>query len=165
MSHNCSCRSRITPEQLEEVYSIMDPYRGQPGSLIQVLHKTQNAVGYLPREIQVRVAETLNVPLSKVYGVVSFYSFFTSVPKGKHKVSVCAGTACYVRGAKQLLNKLEEDMKIKPGQTTEDGNFSLDVVRCVGACGLGPVVTVDNDVYARVHNEKLSDILSRYSKE
>ncbi|MFZ5648701.1 MAG: NAD(P)H-dependent oxidoreductase subunit E [Bacillota bacterium] len=165
MSHNCSCRNNLTQEQLNEVYSILDPYRGQPGSLIQALHKAQSTVGYLPREIQVRVAETLNVPLSMVYGVVSFYSFFTSVPKGRHKISVCAGTACYVRGARQLLNKLEEDIRIKPGETTEDGRFSLDVVRCVGACGLGPVVTVDNDVYARVHNEKMADILSRYTKE
>lgn len=165
MSHNCSCRNELTQEQLDGVYSMLDAHRGQPGSLIQALHKAQNIAGYLPRELQVRVAETLDVPLSRVYGVVSFYSFFTSVPKGRHRISVCAGTACYVRGAKQLLNGLEEAIRVKPGETTGDGLFSLDVVRCVGACGLGPVVTVNNDVYARVHNNNLADILSGYTKE
>lgn len=165
MSCNRSCRNDPAQEQLDEVYGIMDAHKGQPGSLIQVLHKVQNTVGYLPRELQSRVAETLDVPLSRVYGVVSFYSLFTIVPKGRHKISVCAGTACYVRGAKQLLNGLEEAIRVKPGETTGDGLFSLDVVRCVGACGLGPVVTVDNDVYARVHNSNLADILSGYIKE
>jgi len=165
MSHNCACRNRLTPELLDEVNRLMEPYRGEPSSLIQVLHKAQNVVGYLPRELQVKVAEALNVPLTRVYGVVSFYSLFTSVPKGRHKISVCAGTACYVRGSKQLLGKLEEDLQIKPGGTTQDGQYSLGVVRCVGACGLGPVVTVDDDVYARVHSEKLPGILSNYTKE
>ncbi len=162
MSHNCTCRTQLTQDRLAEVDKIIEPYRGQPGSLIQVLHKTQNLVGYLPRELQTRVAEQLNVSLARVYGVVSFYSFFTTVPKGKHKVSVCTGTACYVRGANQLLSQLKEDLNIKPGSTTDDGQFSLGVVRCVGACGLGPVVTVDNDVYARVSKGKLGDILTNY---
>ncbi|MFZ5642819.1 MAG: NAD(P)H-dependent oxidoreductase subunit E [Bacillota bacterium] len=165
MSGGCACGSRVTPDQLGEVERIIDPYRGQPGSLIQALHGVQNSVGYLPRDVQVRVAEGLGVPLARVYGVVSFYSFFTTVPRGKHKISVCAGTACYVRGANQLLNKLEEELQIKPGETSRDGEFSLGVVRCVGACGLGPVVTVNEDVYARVHPEKLTDILSSYTKE
>jgi NADH:ubiquinone oxidoreductase subunit E len=165
MSDGCSCHSRITREQLDEVESIIEPYRGQPGSLIQVLHRAQNSVGHLPREVQARVAQGLNVPLARVYGVVSFYSFFTTVPRGRHRISVCAGTACYVRGASQLLSKLGEDLQIKPGETSRDGEFSLGVVRCVGACGLGPVVTVNDDVYARVHTSKLADILSKYSKE
>jgi len=165
MSNGCACRTQLEPEQLNEVGRIMEPYRGQPGSLIQVLHKAQNAVGYLPREVQVMVSEGLNVPLTRVYGVVSFYSFFTTKPKGKHKICVCAGTACYVRGANQLLNQLEKDYHIGPGDTSDDGQFSLDVVRCVGACGLGPVVTVDDDVYGRVHTDKLSSILEKYAKE
>lgn len=165
MSSGCACHAQLTPEQLTEVDKLLEPYRGRPGNLIQVLHRTQNKVGYLPREVQVRVADSLNVPLAKVYGVVSFYSFFTTRPKGKHKISVCAGTACYVRGANQLLNQLSEDLKVKPGDTSEDGRFSLDVVRCLGACGLGPVVTVDDDVYGRVHSAKLADIMSKYSRE
>lgn len=164
MSHGCTCQTQLTREHREAVAKLIEPYRGQPGSLIQVLHKAQNTVGYLPREIQVQIAEGLNVPLAKVYGVVSFYSFFTTNPRGKHKISVCAGTACYVRGANQLLNQLEEDLNIKPGKTSEDGMFSLDVVRCLGACGLGPVVTVDEDVYGRVTAEKLADVLAKYSR-
>lgn len=165
MSGGCSCHSRVTPEQLEEVEEIINPYRGQPESLIQVLHRVQNAVGHLPREVQVRVSEGLQVPLARVYGVVSFYSLFTTVPRGRHKISVCTGTACYVRGASQLVSKLGGDLQIKPGETSRDGQFSLGVVRCVGACGLGPVVTVNDDVYARVHTSKLTDILSKYNRE
>lgn len=165
MSKECGCGEQIPQHYLEEVDKLMESYRGQPGSLIQVLHKAQNAIGYLPREIQARVAEGLNVPLTRVYGVVSFYSLFTTVPKGKHKISVCAGTACYVRGASQLLNKLGEDLAIKPGSTSQDGHYSLDIVRCVGACGLGPVVMVDNDVYGRVNPDKLPGIMAKYAKE
>lgn len=165
MSNGCTCRTQLTREHLEEVDRLIEPYRGQPGNLIQVLHKIQNAVGYLPREVQVRVAEGLNVPLAEVYGVISFYSFFTAVPRGKHKISVCTGTACYVRGSSQLISKLGDDLQLKPGNTSQDGHFSLDVVRCVGACGLGPVITVDNDAYARLHAEKLDSILSKYAKE
>jgi len=165
MSNGCACRSHVTRDHLDQVDRLLDPYRGQSGNLIQVLHKAQNIVGYLPREVQLKVAEGLGVPLARVYGVVSFYSLFTTVPRGRHKVSVCAGTACYVRGSSQLLDKLSEDLQIKPGGTSQDGEFSLGVVRCVGACGLGPVVTVDDDVYARVHTEKLSDILALYTKE
>ncbi|MCP3894523.1 MAG: NAD(P)H-dependent oxidoreductase subunit E, partial [Bacteroides sp.] len=115
--------------------------------------------------VQVRVAEELNVPLTKVYGVVSFYSLFTIKPKGKHRIHVCTGTACYVRGANQLLNQLAEDLKVKPGDTTEDGQFSVDSVRCLGACGLGPVVTVNEEVYGRVQTDRMSEILQKYAKE
>ncbi|WP_051273254.1 NADH-quinone oxidoreductase subunit NuoE [Desulfotruncus alcoholivorax] len=165
MSHGCSCHAQFGREQLEEIEKLLEPYSGQPGSLIQALHKAQNVAGYLPREAQVLVAEKLNVPLTRVYGVVSFYSLFTTKPKGRHKIHVCTGTACYVRGASRLLNQLEDQLQIKPGDTTKDGQFSVDVVRCLGACGLGPVVTVDEDVYGRVNNGKLDDILSKYSRE
>ncbi len=164
MSSDCACHTEITREQLDEVEKILEPYREEPGNLIQALHKVQNAVGYLPREVQVKVADSLNVSLSKVYGVVSFYSFFTTKPRGKHKICICAGTACYVRGASQLIDQLASDLKIKQGQTSDDGRFSLDVVRCLGACGLGPVVTVDDEVYGRVHKEKLQSILSKYAE-
>lgn len=165
MSGGCACHSTITPELLAEVDKLLEPHKGHAGNLIQVLHKTQSKVGYLPREIQVRVAESLDVPLAKVYGVVSFYSFFTTRPKGRHTINVCTGTACYVRGASQLLSQLTEDVKVKPGATSDDGQFSLGVVRCLGACGLGPVVTVDDNVYGRVHKAKLADIISEYASE
>ncbi|MCG8400419.1 MAG: NAD(P)H-dependent oxidoreductase subunit E [Firmicutes bacterium] len=165
MSNGCACHAGLAPEHLAEVGKLLEPYRGQPESLIQALHKTQNVVGYLPREIQVRVAKELNVPLSKVYGVVSFYAFFTTKPKGRHQISICAGTACYVRGASRLLNQLTEDLGVEPGDTSQDGEFSLDVVRCLGACGLGPVVTVNDDVYGRVRKEKLAGIISKYNGE
>lgn len=165
MSNGCTCHAQLTSEHLAEVDRLLAPYRGQPGSLIQALHKAQNIVGYLPREVQVRVAEELNVPLTKVYGVVSFYSLFTIKPKGKHRIHVCTGTACYVRGANQLLNQLAEDLKVKPGDTTEDGQFSVDSVRCLGACGLGPVVTVNEEVYGRVQTDRMSEILQKYAKE
>ncbi len=165
MSDGCACNARLSPECLEEIDRLIELHRGQPEDLIQVLHSVQNKVGYLPREAQARVAEGLDVPLARVYSVVSFYSLFTTAPKGKHRISVCAGTACYVRGASQLLDKLAADLQVKPGNTSRDGLFSLDVVRCVGACGLSPVITVDNNVYARVHTGKLADIVSKYSKE
>ena len=165
MSNALQMHEQLTPEHLEMVDRLIEPYRGQPGNLIQVLHKAQNQVGFLPREVQVRVAEGLNVPLTKVYGVVSFYSFFNTRPKGRHKISICAGTACYVRGARQLIDQLKEDLQLEPGCTTEDGMFSLDLVRCVGACGLGPVVTVDDEVYGKVHREKLTKIIAKYKEE
>lgn len=165
MSNGCTCHTGLTPEHLAEVEKLLEPYRGQPENLIQALHETQNLVGYLPREIQVRVAEELNVPLTKVYGVVSFYAFFNTKPRGRHQISICAGTACYVRGASRLLNQLAENLGVEPGDTSQDGEFSLNVVRCLGACGLGPVVTVNDDVYGRVHKEKLAGIMSKYNGE
>ncbi|WP_066636895.1 NADH-quinone oxidoreductase subunit NuoE family protein [Desulfolucanica intricata] len=165
MAKNCQCHSQISEELLSQIDKIIESSLDQPGNLIQVLHRAQELVGYLPREVQIRVAEGLNIPLANVYGVVSFYSFFNVHPKGKHKINVCAGTACYVKGAKQLLENIQEQLDVKPGGTTQDGQFSLGMVRCVGACGLGPVVTVDEDVHAQVHPGKIPSILSKYSKE
>jgi NADH:ubiquinone oxidoreductase subunit E len=161
----CKCHSQLSAELLSQVDKIIEPSRGRSGNLIQVLHRVQELVGYLPREVQVRVAEGLNVPLSIVYGVVSFYSFFNVLPKGKHTINVCTGTACYVRGAKQLINNIQDQLDIKTGGTTSDGQFSLGMVRCVGACGLGPVVTINEDVHAQVRPEKIDGILAKYSKE
>ncbi|SHI86784.1 NADH-quinone oxidoreductase subunit NuoE [Desulfofundulus thermosubterraneus] len=158
MSFGCKCGGELN----SKLDALLDRYRGQPSALIQVLHQAQELYGYLPRKVLQRVAGALNVPLSQVYGVVSFYSFFTIHPKGKHQISVCKGTACYVRGAGQLLDRIKEELGLKPGETTEDGQFSLEVVRCLGACGLGPVITVDEDVHARVQPERMSDILAAY---
>lgn len=132
------------------------------GALISVLHKAQEIFGYLPKEVQEFVAGKLNISLAKVYGVVSFYSFFTMTPKGEHPISVCMGTACYVRGAEKVLKEFERILEIKTGETTLDGKFSIDSLRCVGACGLAPVVLVGEKVYGRVEAKDVAKILKEY---
>jgi len=154
---------QITDDKLEKFDEIIAEQKDQPGALIPILHQAQEIFGFLPMEIQEKVAEALEIELSEVYGVVTFYSLFSLQPKGEHEIGVCKGTACYVKGADKILDRLEEELNIQAGETTADGKFSIEVMRCVGACGLGPVVTVDDDIYARVKPEKLSDILSRYN--
>lgn len=132
------------------------------GELINILHAAQGLFGYLPREVQELIASELHVPVSRVYGVVTFYSYFTMTPKGKYPISVCLGTACYVRGAEKIMDEFQRQLEIKVGETTPDGLFSLDCLRCVGACGLAPVVTIGHKVYGRMTPEKVRDILSEY---
>jgi NADH:ubiquinone oxidoreductase subunit E len=146
----------------EELNKIIAESKGKAGALILVLHKAQNLLGYLPRQAQRQIADGLEVPLSEVSGVVTFYSFFTTVPKGRHSVKVCLGTSCYVRGGQKLLGELEKKLKIPVGGTTDDRRFSLEVVRCIGACGLSPAMTVGKDVFGRVKNNKLEEILEKY---
>jgi NADH-quinone oxidoreductase subunit E/NADP-reducing hydrogenase subunit HndA len=126
------------------------------------LHQTQHEFGYLPAEVQEVIASELNIPVAKVYGVVTFYHFFTMVPKGRHPVSICTGTACYVRGAEKVLEEFRKNLKIEVGQTTPDGKFSLSCLRCVGACGLAPVVMIGEKVYGRVAPEGVKEILKEY---
>lgn len=152
----------FTPEQLVAVDQIIGHNRIKPGALIPVLEEVQETIGYLPKSIQRRIAQGMNVPLKEVHGVVSFYSFFTMVPRGRHTTRCCLGTACYVRGGKHNMDKLKEVLHIEPGDTTEDRKFSLETVRCLGACGLAPVITVDEDTYRQVKPSKLSEILERY---
>lgn len=154
----CECLA----EQYQRLDEIIEQHRGDSGALITVLHEAQALFGYLPKEVQVRVAEGLNVPLSEVYGVITFYALFSLKPKGKYKVAACKGTACYVRGADQVLARLESELGCKAGDTTDDGKFSLEVVRCLGACGLGPVIMVNDDVHARLKAEKIPAILRNY---
>ncbi len=153
---------------LEESYKELEPfiaqYAGQKSALITVLHKIQATLGFVPYGLQVKVADTLGVPLSEVYGVITFYTFFSLKPKGKYNVSVCKGTACYVRGAPKVLTALEKELGIKPGDTTNDGNFSLEVVYCLGACGLSPVMTVNKNVHARLKQERIPKILAQYGE-
>ncbi len=134
----------------EQVKAICNKYENQPGELINILHETQYLQGYLPEEIQRIIARELNIPVSKVYGVVTFYTFFTMTPKGKHPISVCMGTACYVRGSEKLLEEFKRILGIEVGETTPDGKYSLDCLRCVGACGLAPVVMIGEKVYGRL---------------
>lgn len=146
----------------QELNRMISGHQGKPGALILVLHKAQNLFGYLPREVQRRVADGLGIPLSEVSGVVTFYSFFTMVPKGRHTIKVCLGTSCYVRGGQRLIGDLQKKLSLDVGGTTEDRKFSLEVVRCIGACGLSPAMTVGEDVFGRVKNTKIGEILEKY---
>ena len=148
--------------QTEKLHEICTQHQNDPGELISILHAAQGAFGYLPPEVQEVIAERLNIPVSRVYGVVTFYSFFTMTPTGKYPISVCLGTACYVRGAEKVLDELQRQLDIKTGETTPDGLFSLNSLRCVGACGLAPVISIAGKVYARVSPEKIKKILSEY---
>ena len=151
-----------TPEQEAQLKEIIAKYAGDKSNLMAVMQEAQGIYGYLPREVQVMIAEGMNVPLEKVYGVATFYAQFSLSPKGKYNVSVCLGTACYVKGAQQLIDKLEEMLGIKAGECTEDGKFSLEACRCIGACGLAPVLTVNEDVYGRLVADDIPGILAKY---
>jgi len=147
---------------LGQVDSIVAQKGADPDSLIEILHGVQQEIGYLPQPVQEYIAEKLGIPVGTVEGVVSFYSFFTTVPRGRHTIKVCQGTACYVRGGKRILETVAKHCGCGVGETSEDMRFSLDVVRCVGACGLSPVVVVDRDIYERVKPTKVSEILGKY---
>jgi NADP-reducing hydrogenase subunit HndA len=149
-------------EKFGELDKIISRYRHIPGGLIPVLQQAQELVGYLPPAVQRRIARGLNIPAAEVHGVVSFYSFFTMKPRGKHEVKVCLGTACYVKRAEEILDKLKEILKIDVGGITEDKMFSLESVRCLGACGLAPVVVIDDHTYASVNPVKTAEILGNY---
>lgn len=150
------------PCRWAKLSEVIEGHKGKPGALIQVLHEAQGIFGYLPLEVQERVADGLDVPLSEVYGVVTFYSYFTMVPRGKHTIRVCLGTACYVRGGRKVMDGLQSRLGIEVQGTTEDRNFSLEVVRCIGACGLSPVMTVGDDIYRRVKPSKVGELLGKY---
>lgn len=152
----------FTPEQIAKLDKIIEKHKGKPGGLIPVLEEAQVVLEYLPVSVQRKIARELNLPLSRVYGVVTFYSFFTMTPRGKHTVRVCLGTACYVRGGKAITESLEKEFGISEGETTADRMFTLESVRCLGACGLGPVVVIDEDVHGRVKPSKVREILSQY---
>ncbi|OPX88749.1 MAG: NADP-reducing hydrogenase subunit HndA [Pelotomaculum sp. PtaB.Bin104] len=159
----CSCGSS-DDELTKQLELIIDEYRGEPSGLIQVLTKAQNLIGYLPAWVQTRVAKGLGVSLQEVYGVVTFYAFFSLIPRGRHKIAVCAGTACYVKGSKMVQKTLREVLGIKAGQTTPDSRFNLEVVRCIGACGLAPAMIIDGkDVHGRLEPEQIPGILEQYA--
>jgi len=154
--------SEFSAAQIAEMEKILERYRGKPGSLIPVLEDLQGLTGYLPQSLQEWVARRLNVPRARVFGVVTFYSFFTMVPRGRHTIRVCLGTACYVRGSKRTLQELCSRLGIRPGETTQDRRFSLETVRCLGACGLAPAMVVDSDTFAQVKPADLEKILKAY---
>lgn len=152
----------FTAEQLAKVDAIIAKYKGKPGSLIPVLEDIQEAIGFLPKEIQKRVALGLRVPLSEVYGVVTFYHFFTMVPRGRNIIRVCLGTACYVGGGAQILDLMVGNLKLQPGATSADRRFTLETVRCLGCCGLAPVVVINEDTHRQVKVGRIAKILESY---
>ncbi len=161
-----NCKSVVpyngTPEQEEKLRQVIAAHKGQPGATMPVLQAAQEIFGYLPEEVQIIIAEGLGIPLSEVYGVATFYAQFTLNPKGKYQISVCLGTACYVKGAADVLAAVEKKLDINPGGITPDGKFSLDACRCIGACGLAPVMMINEDVYGRLTADQVGPILDKY---
>ncbi len=153
---------KLSDDKIIRIKDICKSFNNEGGELINVLHKTQSTFGYLPAEVQEIIARELNVSLAHVYGVVTFYSFFTMIPKGEFPISICMGTACYVRGGEKVLDEFKRELKITVGQTSDDGRFSLSCLRCVGACGLAPVVMVGEKVYGRVAPDMVKDIINEY---
>jgi len=152
----------LRQQDVDKINEICDSFNNEPLELINVLHRTQEHFGYLPAEVQEVIASRLNISTAQVYGVVTFYSFFTMTPKGKHPISICMGTACYVRGAEKVLDEFKKELSLQVGQTTADGKFSLSSLRCVGACGLAPVVLVGEKTYGRVAPDDVKAILKEY---
>ena len=152
-----------TAQQEEQLMSVIAEHKDQDGALIPVLHKAQEIYGYLPIEVQTKIAEGLNVPLAEVYGVVTFYTQFSLNPKGEYKIGVCLGTACYVKGSGDILEKIKEIIGIDVDGCTPDGKFSLEATRCIGACGLAPVFTINEDVYGRITADDVPAILEKYN--
>ncbi len=151
-----------TIAQERQLKNVIETHKGMPGALLPVLQEAQGIYGYLPIEVQQMVADGLSISLSEVYGVATFYSQFSLTPKGEHRISICLGTACYVKGADKILQALEDKLGIKSGECTSDGLFSIDSCRCVGACGLAPVMMVDDDVYGKMTVEQIDPILDKY---
>ena len=153
---------KLSEAKVNFIKGVCKSFDNKPGEVINVLHKVQGEYGYLPAEVQELVAKELGIPVSIVYGIVSFYSFFTMTPKGEHPISVCLGTACYVRGAEKVLDELKRQLGIGVGEVTPDGKFSLTCLRCVGACGLAPVIEVGDKVYGRMTPDRVKDVLAEY---
>lgn len=165
MSNNigfCTCNATEKTSKYSEIEKVIDLYKDKKGSLIQILHLAQEIYGHLPLDLQQYIAKSLDIPLSEVSGVISFYSFFSTKPRGQHTIRVCLGTACYVRGGKKIIEKLSEILGVGLGETTKDGRFTFEIARCIGACGLAPAMMIDNVVYKQVNANKLESILSQY---
>ena len=158
---SCNCRN----DKFDQLNNIIICHKGQPGALIPVMHQAQDLFGYLSLEVQKTIAEKLEIPLADVYGVATFYSKFTLKPKGRYQINVCMGTACYVKGAQALLDKISETLHLQVGETTADGNFSLEATRCIGACGLAPVMTINEEVYGEVDTDAVEQILKKHMEQ
>jgi len=152
-------------QKFAELQMVIEEYKGQEGPLMPILHKAQEIYGYLPLEVQNYIAEQLGIPITDIYGVAIFYSQFTLKPKGKYKIGICMGTACYVKGAQKVLDKLQEVLNIKVGDSTDDGKFTLEATRCLGACGLAPVMVINDQVYGRLTPNDIEGIIAKYKDE
>jgi NADH:ubiquinone oxidoreductase subunit E len=162
-AQTAQCKCTEDRQKYCEIVNLIDLYKDTEGNLIQILHAAQELYGYLPLELQEVIAGALKRPLSEVTGVVSFYSFFSAKPRGKHTIRVCLGTACYVRGGKKIIEALQDRLNLDVGETTADGKFTFEVARCIGACGLAPAMMIDGKVYKQVTPQKLDAILSAYT--
>ncbi len=160
------CEKNCMDEKLaNEMKELLKNYSQDKSNLIQILNEVQEKYGYIPKQSQIEISNYLSIPMAEIYGVITFYSRFTLEPKGKYNISVCLGTACFVKGSQALLDRLKERLKIDEGQTTPDGKFSIDATRCVGACGLAPVFTINNEVYGKATVKKLDEVLDEYMKK
>ncbi len=162
-SQNSTIPFAGTKEQEAALLKVIADYKDDKGALMPILQKAQEIYGYLPIEVQTIISNELDVPLEKIYGIVTFYSQFSLNPKGKYNISVCLGTACYVKGSGDIFNKLQELLGVEDGGCTADGKFSLEACRCIGACGLAPVLTINEDVYGKLTVDDLKGILSKYN--
>lgn len=162
MGNECSCTNNAIDDRGTKVLNIVNKHKEVDGGLIPVLHGVQELYGYLPEEALRLVSEGLEIPMTEIYGVATFYHYFSLVPKGEHVIKVCLGTACYVKGSGLLVNRLTQELGIKVGETTKDNKFTLEATRCLGACGLAPVMTVDDKVYGRVTLDDVRRILDEY---
>ncbi|MBO4954453.1 MAG: NAD(P)H-dependent oxidoreductase subunit E [Clostridia bacterium] len=151
-----------TPEQKEQLLAVIAKHANEEGALIPVLHEAQEIYGYLPIEVQQMISDEMHIPLSEIYGVVTFYTRFSLNPRGKYNIGVCLGTACYVKGSGKILERIKEKLGIDVGECTPDGKFSIEATRCIGACGLAPVFTVGEDVYGRLTDADVDDVLAKY---
>ena len=160
------CEKNCMDEKLaNEMKELLKNYSQDKSNLIQILNEVQEKYGYIPKQSQIEISNYLSIPMAEIYGVITFYSRFTLEPKGKYNISVCLGTACFVKGSQALLDRLKERLEIDEGQTTPDGKFSIDATRCVGACGLAPVFTINNEVYGKATVKKLDEVLDEYMKK
>jgi len=163
MEHpSCIEHSDILPEMKDRIDSVIAKNRNTPGSLITVMRECQNIVGYLPASLLKSISQGLNIPESKVFGVATFYSYFSLIPKGRNTIKVCMGTACYVKGIKEAMDRITAEYQIEEGKTSDDKRFSLEAVRCLGACGLAPVMIVNEDIYGSISSAKVINILDEY---
>ena len=152
----------IDSKTLQQIRKVIEATDGQAGAAIRVLQQVQGFIGYLPPDVIATISKEMKIPLSELYGITSFYSFFTMVPKGKYVIQVCLGTSCYVKGGQKLIDTMKKDFGLESGGTTPDGKFSLQTVRCIGCCGLSPVIAVKEEVHGRVKSSQLKDIMSSY---
>ena len=161
-----NCKENCMDKKVkEETKEILSKFKQTKDNLIMILEEVQTKFGYVPRQAQLEISEYLDIPVAEIYGVVTFYSRFTTKPKGKYNVSVCLGTACFVKGSKEILERAKQKLGLEEGETSKDGKFSLDSTRCVGACGLAPVFTVNNEVYGKATVKKFDEVIDEYMKK